>query len=387
MIEELWAFRPNWASPVEERVSFRTEIIRSENGREQRIAQRVNPRVRFSFEALLNRGSFRQAALQLSEQQSRRSYLQHPRHKLKTTSTVAAGSSLLPNVGSSPWWLQPGANVVLQNASGDRELLLLNSSSQPTTPLVYGHEAGSFLALAVPGWVSGDASLNLFTDRVAELPLEFDADPIWGVHRDFGEAPESYNGAEFFSYRPNWARGVSLSLEQEATKIDLLRGAVDFYRAIAFTGRTTQFSFLVKNDEDYARLAGLFYRCKGQQKSFYAPTWSDVAIPAETGPIGSVLVVAGEDIAAVFNESTMYRHLRLRTSTGAEEVVRVTSASSLAGTTTLSFDRSLSIAAETVSAIDWVVRQRFSTDRLTLRWSTDGVAQATCTFTALEDDG
>ena len=41
----VWNHPINWANPFEEEVSFSTEIITSRDGSEQRIAQRVNPRL------------------------------------------------------------------------------------------------------------------------------------------------------------------------------------------------------------------------------------------------------------------------------------------------------------------------------------------------------
>ena len=41
----IWKHPVNWSSPWEEEIAFLTEIITSRDGSEQRIAQRINPRI------------------------------------------------------------------------------------------------------------------------------------------------------------------------------------------------------------------------------------------------------------------------------------------------------------------------------------------------------
>lgn len=82
-----WNFPVQWSRAFGEEIRFRTEIITSRRGNEQRIAQRANPRIGYDFESFLAGDDFREALLRLSENQGQPIHFPHPRYA--TTATTS----------------------------------------------------------------------------------------------------------------------------------------------------------------------------------------------------------------------------------------------------------------------------------------------------------
>lgn len=82
-----WNFPIQWSRAFGEEIRFRTEIITSRRGTEQRIAQRSNPRIGYDFESYLNFEDFREALLRLNENQGQPIHFPHPRYSTVTTTS------------------------------------------------------------------------------------------------------------------------------------------------------------------------------------------------------------------------------------------------------------------------------------------------------------
>ena len=84
-----WGFPIQWARAYGEEIRFRTEVITSRNGKEQRIGQRVNPRLGYDFESFLTFKDFQAASRLLAENQGREIAVPHPRRRaVMTAETV-----------------------------------------------------------------------------------------------------------------------------------------------------------------------------------------------------------------------------------------------------------------------------------------------------------
>lgn len=90
MVDEVkgWTFPIQWSRNYGEEIAFRTEVITSRNGSEQRIAQRVNPRLTFDFDSFLNFQDFQKAVTLLAENQAREMAVPHPYRTARVTSSA-----------------------------------------------------------------------------------------------------------------------------------------------------------------------------------------------------------------------------------------------------------------------------------------------------------
>lgn len=381
-----WNFPIQWSRSFGEEIRFRTEIITSRRGNEQRIAQRNNPRIGYDFESFLKFDDFREALQRLNDNQGQPIHFPHPQFATElTTTTSGATFSVLQN----PGYIREGDRVFLDNGQ-DREMIVVDSINgtqiTPQEPLVSAFDIGTTVRRGVSGYVNGESKLTAATSRLGLSQIDIDADPVDTWHPDYSAVPETFNSKEFFNLGNQWASDVRVEFMQPVIELDLQRADVDRIFPTPFTTRKTRLRFVLRNQDHIDRLVGLFYRSRGRQKSFYMTTRLDEIRPLSIAP-GSTFTVLGQDFARRFSDNDMYRFIQIKTAdlTLTTEIVQVTVdvAGNSVGTITDIFNDA--IPAETIKSIQWICLSRFESDTLSLEWITDGVAEATVNFRTLED--
>ncbi|MGI9502184.1 MAG: hypothetical protein ACR2RE_03905 [Geminicoccaceae bacterium] len=388
---DLWTLPIDWSRGFEEEIVWRTNVITSRNGREQRIALRAKPRVAYTFTSFLARGGLEAAILRVAEQQGRTLYLPYPRDHGQIGVPSGEGA-LAINLLSAPAWLAGASFAAVINVeTGAIEMVEIASVSGLTAtlrePLRHPALTRSKVMQVREGRLADDIDIRAGTNRVGTVEVVFDADPVATPFPDYGDAPEIFNGVELFELQPNWAGGVQHGFQQDRLDIDLTKGAVDAAFPVAFTTRSVQLRFLLRNDDQISRLLGLFSRSRGRQKSFYTPLWLSEFRPiSDIADFTSNVTFEGRDLFDAYAESTVHRTIAIR-AIGNGFIRR--------GVTSLSLDNDDNTVfhlASPLPAIDradlawagWLGRARFSSDRLTINWLTDSVAEATVTMTVLE---
>lgn len=332
-----WTVSPNWGGGVTEEVAYRTEVITSRNGTEQRIAQRVSPRYMFRFGTLV--GPDRAAELErlLAKRQAFDYRFQHPRRSTLLDRGHPGAAGFIGRFEREP----------VVSARTDRVLLLE-------------------VAVQVnPGVYAGDY-LTGYTHPAADT---------------------FHNGLEVFTLRPNWAETVRLTFSQMAEILDLQRGVSDFVTPERFTKRMIQCQIMVRNEAQENRLRGLFERMRGQQGEFYMadPLSAQIAPTASITAGSGSITVAGPEIFRRFQGEQTYRNIAIRTRTGM--IYRRISNIVLAGNNSRIDLTSVlpSIQASDLIGVQWLLRMRFAADTLVLGWETDTVARCTINLRSLED--
>lgn len=332
-----WRIRTNWERGLIEEIAFRTEIITSRDGSEQRIAQRVNPRYNFRYSVRVGPAKAAELERNLARRQAFNYGFLHPR-----ATTLA-----------------------------DR-----------------GHPA----ARGFIGRFEREPVVTARTDRVLDLELNVAVNPgVYGgdymVGYAYPDADTLHNGLEVLTLRPNWADPVRLTFSQMSEIFDLQRGVRDFNTPERFTNRLIQCGFMIRNEAEENRLLGLFYRMRGQQKSFYmADPLSGLIIP--TGSISSgssVITVAGPELVQRFATEWIYRNIAIRTRTGMI-YRRVSGITPNGANSRINLATTLpAIPASEIIGISWLLKMRFAADSLVLNWETDTVARTTLNLRPLED--
>lgn len=332
-----WPARVNWERPVIEEVSYRTEVIVSRDGTEQRIAQRVNPRYRFEFSVRAGRNTAAALERSLARRQAFNYGFGHPR----------------------------AATLADRNHPG-------------TTGFI--------------GRFDREAVITARTDRVLELDVSVLVNPgVYGHSYLTGHshppADVFHNGLEVLTLRPNWAENVQVTLGQFTEILDRLRGVNDFNAPRRFTDRLIRCGLMIRNESQEDRLRGLFERVRGQQGEFYmADPLSGQISPTGTIASGSTFItVPGRSFYDRFQSEGIYRNLAIRTTSGMI-YRRVASITLVSGDSRINFTSSLPqiLLADFVGA-QWLLKVRLATDTLLFSWDTDTVARVTLNLRSLED--
>lgn len=390
---DLWGFPVDWGSKVEEELSFRTEIIVSRDGTEQRIAQRMNPRVNWTFESVVRDGRLHQALRRISKNQGRKYIFPSPRDPSYLAVAAPAGAVSLTVTGSVPEWLVGGQEIVLEAPDGNMAVSVTLGVSGTavalTVPLPQDFPAGSKVRLGLTGRFTGATDINMPTNTVGVIETNFDADPVLTPHQVFGAAPVVLGGLELFDLAPNWSRPLQLGFEQPQESLDLDRGAVDSLYPVRYTTRTTRLGFILRNAEQIERVKGLFYRCRGRQKRFLAPLWADEMRPAADVPdLATTLVFEGSELFEGYRDGLAYRKLRVKLRTGVTLYLGVSSISlDPSGDTVFNLSAVLAdgFTLDQIINMNWIAPVRLASDRLTIEWMTTGVAEVSLVLSTLEE--
>lgn len=286
-------------------------------------------------------------------------------------------------------WIRRGDKLFLEQ-DGKREMLTVAQVNGSTITSIESLDnvftPGAIVRRGVSGYVDGDSELRAATSRVGLSRIEIDADPVDTWHPDYSNVPQLLNGKEYFVFGPQWGTDVQVKWSQPVIELDLQRGDVDRVFPTPYTTRQTKLRFLLRNDDHIDRLVGLFYRCRGRQKSFYMEQHLDEIRPRTIVP-GSTFTVPGGDFARRYSNNNMYRFIRLRTATLdlTTNIVQVTI--NLVGDSVVTIGDVFStvIEPQDIKSMKWVCLCRFESDSLNLEWITDGVAETTVTIRTLED--
>jgi len=391
----LWGWPIQWSNGYEEELAFRTEIIVSRDGHEQRIGQRINPRTNYDFSSVLRGENFRSALTRISKNQGGKFFIPHPREPVVLASILSSVGLSFTMQGATPDWLVPGVYIILQGRDGKTALgvVIGISGSQVNLAASVGQTfpVGSQARLAFEGRFDGATEFNVLTSDRATVQTQFTGDPVDTPHPTFGAAPVTLDGVEFFDMRPNWRRGVELSVEQQIELLDLNRGAIDALFPITFSPRTLKLNFAARNMTELDRILGLFYRSSGRRKRFFMPLWTDEIRPLGLTLSGqSVVTVPGSDFASAYGADLAYKRILVRRRGVLADLYLTVESVTLDGAgnsaINLADPAPDDIIPQEITSMNWIMPVRFASDRLTVDWLTDGVAQITISVTTLEHE-
>lgn len=390
----LWGWPIQWSQGYEEELSFRTEIIVSRDGTEQRIGNRINPRVGYDYSVLLREQNYRSAMTRIGKDQGKKFFFPHPREPVVLTTLLSSAGLTFNIAGTPPRWLIPGVYLVLEARSGligfGVVIGVTGSTINLAAPVGKSFPAGSMARLSVEGRFDGPTEFTMLTSDKATVNTKFTGDPVDTPHLTYGPAPVTLDGEEFFNLKPNWRAGMEIAFEQQVELLDLNRGAIDAIFPITFSPRTQKLTYTAKSVEVLDRIVGLFYRASGRRRRFFMPLWSDEIRPFGIAFSGSnSFTVRGREFAETYGNGAYNRLVIRRSAAQAELILRVNSVTvDGAGNSVVNLAAPApdDIIESEVTSMNWIMPVRFASDRLTISWLTDGVAEITITVTTLEGE-
>lgn len=388
-----WSIPPDWAEPFEETWAFKTEVITAFDGSEQRLAVRHRPRRTFRF-APTEAGARDRDMRRLLATWQNRTYAMADWPRGVTSSGVAPGGNTV-FLGSPLEGLAAGGLLVLRH--GDESLIgevQAVDGLQVTlnAPVVQGLPEGTraFRGLTV----HADASLSgrRLTSHVGRLAAQFREMPVAETLEAPAAAATTWRGLEVFLTRPNWRGEVSLEHEWPVEWLDSGRGAFGFRVTRLAPQDTRRVTFTLRGREEVAALRDFVFRCKGRRGEVYVPTWDEDLVYPLAAPLGAgnaQLAVSDKGDVERMAAEQVYRNICVRLTDGTTLFRHVIDAGEGAQGPILVLDTGWprNIEPGEIVAIHWMPKSRLATDDLTLRWLTDGVAEATLAFATLPDLG
>ena len=385
----------NWASPYRISVEYKTDVITSGNGKEQRRAVRAEPR--YYTEASCNMGLETKRKLDYLMAVWGGKLMAAPVESLvvRTRQFMAPEQKSVPvsSDPSNPFWAAAKSDLVLsfEDIHESRRY-----SGGPIGGLMFSDESltefpkGTRVRPMVYGWLDANMTGNRLTNTVGTASYRFMVKP--GSHfpaPNIG-TPEYVGGYEIFMKKPNWASPVAVEYTWERALVDYGYGTVEQYSPFEFHRRNTKADFTGRTPEEAYEVMSFFRRHLGQCREFLRPTWEDdVPFRALAGG-GLAIIIDGTAFGQAYKDSTVFRRImvRYRDGTYGHHVVDFVEVLPDTNTSVLWLTEPLPVAELTsanVIGISWVLVSRFSSDRLDLDFLTTSTAQFSLTMQSLEN--
>ena len=389
----LWPFRCNWKDGFETSYELRTEIIQSENGREQRIATRQTPRKGFRFNSIVHEANFREFIRQMNFWQGRSTIVAEYTKFGRLAADAVAGEAYLV-MESTPDWMMPGGLLVLLDKQGNsllRTIDEIDGNTVALTGIVDGEwSAGMKVYKGVPGRIATQIQATQHTNRTATVAVIFDADPGRETYPDAGVGSIQHRGREVLLKRPNWDTSPTPSFEVNREVIDYGTGTIDFVLPFDFNDRFHKAEYVGRDIADVDAIERFYHRVMGQQVEFFMPTFTeDLVIMATVPATTSSLRISGPETARDFALDIVYKDLIIWFHDGSylmrtvQDIYEVTD---IVGNDTIiqvTEPFAFAMTPDSIRQICWMPLWRLASDTLTLSHLTDEVAEFALTMKTL----
>lgn len=384
---------PNWAQAYNINREYRTEILESRRGAEQRRSLRQTARKTLEFNAVLAGADMRRFNSIMAGWQNRTFLMPELTRSVALSVDFEAGGTVL-ELDEKPAWLALGATILL-HAGDAYAAFVVRIIDGTVITLVepdangYTWPAGTTVYPALFGRVDPAVSTRRVTNRVTNAQIRYIVHPgSEPVPSELPEPAQTHEGVEVLLTRPNWLRPVNVSQEFPVEEVDFGFGTVETFRPVGYSSRTWRAGFLGVDRSAVVRVNDFFDRCQGRRVPFYMPTWEDDLIVIRSESSGTGLMLEGTEIADWMADDTVYRNVALQLVDGAIETHRVVSVERSGD------DKTWMMLGSAVSedSLDrlyvacWLPLWRLASDTLSISWLTDRVAEYELSLQTLEDN-
>ena len=383
-------FGVNWREPYQISFEFKTDILTSRSGREQRRATRQSARKAVSYKTMATRAGVRQFNQHMVTWQNRVIIMPEETTFVSTTTPTLAGNSVLV-VEAVPHWLRVGTTVYLRSA--DVEMVgqveqIVGDSIRLSVAVERDMPAGARVMVALYGRLGTELSSTRETNTVFQTDIDFQVNPASEQERILPPAPMVLNGRPVLLMKPNWSRRPNVSYIQTRETVDYGVGRTEVFTPIDFTTRQTQYLFsgTAAKLEEFVEH---FIRMRGAAGEFYYPTWEpDFPQPSPIIAGTRGLEFEGSDIYDAYAGDSVYRGVMVVLKDGRRFLNTLREEIGFADGRTILTMRDnwpASVQPVEIEMISWLLVNRFAGDKLTFEWLTREVGQVQATFRTLED--
>lgn len=393
----LWPFGADWEREVRLTYEFMTEVIASENGKEQRIANRTDPRITIEYESLVAEFDYQRAAALLTAQQNATVFMSDWSRPATLRVTSTAADTRLPVIEAEPWMrADVAASIVWEGLDGTvaiSKTITTRTTNWLNLTTALGIDVPKEAAVyrTWPGRLRNKISARLHTDRIVNLTTRFDVDPGFENLGAIPVAPMIYQGRELFLMEPDWSADLSLDFEAVLNTLDYGKGRVYHTTPVAFNTRSMSATYNLVGREEVDALQNFFFRLRGQQGEFFMPTFTeDMRLRSNSNIGASQIRLIGTDPLNTIAASDVYKNIAVVFSDGQIEVYEVVNTvllnDSLGIDSRFVLDRPLvrAVTSADVAMICWLPVWRLLSDNMTVVWGDDQKATIGLSMKTLE---
>lgn len=380
--------RPNWSNPVGVEYVFKTNIITSRDGHEQREAQRQTARVALKFTTAMTRSLMARHQGDMAKGQLSFWAVRAEWAWVRIASDHTSGG-LTIDVDSVPHWMVAEQKVILETST-DEDLTSVAAVSGTTITLgdvtTKDYPAGTKVFLAYWTRTAASASFTAQTSRLWTGAVRYDVSPADGVETMTPPFPFTFGYANMLLNKPNWREAPKITFKQERDVFDPGSGLIDVFAPHDSDPLQMQFGFTGLSVTQSEELVSFFKLMKGRRGSFWMPTWMDDLEPSDTQIDGAnKFKIEGEDFRNAYDGHGIYQTMIAFYD---DCTYQANTILNISGTvdSEITFENAWSQEINSATKIYWLVRCRFDSDVLDVRWVTNETAEVQYTVLTMLHD-
>lgn len=309
--------------PYKVRREYRTEILTSRSGREQRRALRATPRKTVEFQTTLSPANA------------------HTFHREMVT------------------------------AQG-REIIL------PARPPIHGD---------LEGHLTPELQAPQRWKHAVDPNIVFQVTPGSEAAESDGTAMATFSGREVWLSEPNIFDPINITHVVDRETIDAGHGIWAPFFPGDFIARLWQAQYTTLDSDAAEEVRAFFTRQLGQCGEFFMPTFDNDLPPlSQAGSGTSTLTTAGIDVFTFFDEHPAYVCICAKLPDGSYRLNRVTNITTSGGNSILALANPWAVDIPTSAVVSWMPLWRFATDALEVEWVMDRSARTQLSLRMLHFD-
>lgn len=385
----LWTTPANWSTPIIERLEWRTDVLLAYDGSEQRIALRQTPRRYFEFgflvPTLLERQKL-EAAISANGSQS----WDLPVWTDSTPCTSAISDSdtvvYVDTVGRD---FAAGGKALLLATNGNT--LIINISTLTTTQL-------NLSSAVVGAWSIETAVIPLRTAYLEQNQQisRFTGSAIYGVVRFLCDDISEWSTATETEYRDypvlttpsNWSQDLTLDYQRKMQIVDFGVGGIYRDDESSLPVFVQSHHFVLDSRQKITDFRKFLYSRRGRLNVLWIPTFMpDLSFVSLSSVV--YLDVTNIGYTSLYNQAINRRDIRIELTNGDVYYRRIIASAVVSGTVerlTLDSGLGVSITADDVEKISFMMFGRLDADAIELAWSYGDYVDVTANFRSVNND-
>lgn len=274
----IWTIRPNWRDGIRERLEWKTDVLESDNGTEQRRALRLSPRR--AFEMVFNPVDQARSYFDLFLHRLVGEEFMLPlfHDKVLTTADRNPGNTSLAFDNTYREFMTDGYALLLGEDPFTFEVVEIvaqTAAGLTISALVNAWPAGTTLHPLRSARLEDESSVAAITSRVGQSTLGFTLtqandfmDGDWTDNLEYAATP-------VITKAPNRREPLDLRFLRKAEVLDNETGLVHM-ADLADRAFTVQIhSWLLRGRQEHAEFRSMLYRLRGRQRAVWLPSFNN----------------------------------------------------------------------------------------------------------------
>lgn len=377
---EVFAFSPNWVRPVNERLSWLTDIVQVYDGGEQRIALRSTPRRRIEYELLTVEQDATYLDALLWAWQSQPYVVPMWMDAQHLTGALAPGATTIPVI-TGGYDYHAGGLALIARGPREYEVLEIDAVEVDT------------ITLAEPTFAAWPAGTRIYPARTGRLP---EAQPVERLTAGLVRAIVAFElidntvvepAVETVYYsegldtrRPNRVRSLEADYRRKLERLDFGTGAVTIDDESGRPEIVRGLEYLLHGRTDIHDFRRFLHTRQGRAHSVYLPNWqTDPQVTRTLASGATQLFVRDIDYDLYLDLDVGRRDLALLHADGTWYFRRVTGVLNFPDTQEHRFTLHAGIDREVAPGewqlVTWLELARLDSDQIELAWLTSELVQ------------